>query len=155
MTESNINLNIVIRRIYGLTRALLEMAKYLQYSRLYFQWKLWYKKNNSEQCVKVSHFFLLSVWFFYLRMIHVTESMTISAIYKWNADVSCFRGLDQKLFCVIGHSLWSPREQIRFVLFPTIGQDRHRAHPSSSVCLWRSLGLRGQIHVLSACSANV
>lgn len=40
------------RRIYGLTRAVLEMMKYLKYSRLYFQWKLWYKENNSDQCVK-------------------------------------------------------------------------------------------------------
>ncbi|TSN86062.1 WD repeat and FYVE domain-containing protein 3 [Bagarius yarrelli] len=40
------------RRIYGLTRAVLGMMKYLKYSRLYFQWKLWYKENNSNQCVK-------------------------------------------------------------------------------------------------------
>lgn len=40
------------RRIYGLTRAVLEMMKYLKYSRLYFQWKLWYMENNSNQCVK-------------------------------------------------------------------------------------------------------
>ncbi|KAK3514843.1 hypothetical protein QTP70_033776 [Hemibagrus guttatus] len=40
------------RRIYGVTKALLEMMKYLKYSRLYFQWKLWYKKSNNKQCVK-------------------------------------------------------------------------------------------------------
>ncbi|XP_017307505.1 uncharacterized protein si:dkey-193c22.1 isoform X2 [Ictalurus punctatus] len=40
------------RRIYRLTRAVLEMMKYLQYSKLYFQWKLWYRKNNSKQFVK-------------------------------------------------------------------------------------------------------
>ncbi|XP_053337649.1 uncharacterized protein si:dkey-193c22.1 [Clarias gariepinus] len=40
------------RRIYRLTRALVEMMKYLQYSKLYFQWTLWYKKNNCTQCVK-------------------------------------------------------------------------------------------------------
>ncbi|XP_060763247.1 uncharacterized protein si:dkey-193c22.1 isoform X2 [Neoarius graeffei] len=28
------------------------MMKYLQYSKLYFQWKQWYKKTNSQQCVK-------------------------------------------------------------------------------------------------------
>lgn len=38
------------RRIYCLTRAVLEMLKYLQYGKLYFQWKLWYKndKNNKH-----------------------------------------------------------------------------------------------------------
>ncbi|MCJ8746978.1 hypothetical protein PDJAM_G00148050 [Pangasius djambal] len=40
------------RRIYHLTRAVLEMMKYLQYSKLYFQWKLWYKKNDNKQFVK-------------------------------------------------------------------------------------------------------
>ncbi|KAF4074338.1 hypothetical protein AMELA_G00238360 [Ameiurus melas] len=40
------------RRIYRMTRAVLEMMKYLQYSKLYFQWKLWYRKNNSKQFVK-------------------------------------------------------------------------------------------------------
>lgn len=57
VTEVNINLNILLRRIYRLTRAVLEMMKYLQYSKLYFQWKLWYRKNNSKQFVKVSHLF--------------------------------------------------------------------------------------------------
>ncbi|KAI2664516.1 hypothetical protein H4Q32_002742 [Labeo rohita] len=38
------------RRIYCLTRAVLEMLKYLQYGKLYFQWKLWYSndKNNKH-----------------------------------------------------------------------------------------------------------
>lgn len=38
------------RRIYCLARAVLEMLKYLQYGKLYFQWKLWYSndKNNKH-----------------------------------------------------------------------------------------------------------
>lgn len=36
------------RRIYSLTRVLLESLKYLQYGRLYFQWRSWYK--NNENC---------------------------------------------------------------------------------------------------------
>ncbi|XP_026177688.1 probable isoprenylcysteine alpha-carbonyl methylesterase ICMEL2 isoform X2 [Mastacembelus armatus] len=36
------------RRIVRLTRAMLEMLKYLQYGRLYFQWRSWYK--NAENC---------------------------------------------------------------------------------------------------------
>ncbi|XP_066510974.1 uncharacterized protein [Hoplias malabaricus] len=41
------------RRIYSLTRALLEKLKYLQYSKLYFQWKSWYKNaDNNKHCVK-------------------------------------------------------------------------------------------------------
>lgn len=41
------------RRIYCLTRAVLEMLKYLQYGKLYFQWKLWYKDDkNSKHYVK-------------------------------------------------------------------------------------------------------
>ncbi|XP_046697111.1 probable isoprenylcysteine alpha-carbonyl methylesterase ICMEL2 isoform X2 [Silurus meridionalis] len=39
-------------RIYRVTRAVLEMMKYLQYSKLYFQWKVWYKKTSSQHCVK-------------------------------------------------------------------------------------------------------
>ncbi|XP_063050504.1 uncharacterized protein si:dkey-193c22.1 [Engraulis encrasicolus] len=41
------------RRIYCITRAVLEMLKYLQYGRLYFQWKSWYKNvDNNKHCVK-------------------------------------------------------------------------------------------------------
>ncbi|XP_030622505.1 probable isoprenylcysteine alpha-carbonyl methylesterase ICMEL2 [Chanos chanos] len=41
------------RRIYGLTRAVLEMLKYLQYGKLYFQWKSWYKNvHNNKHYVK-------------------------------------------------------------------------------------------------------
>ncbi|XP_072520876.1 uncharacterized protein [Salminus brasiliensis] len=41
------------RRIYCLTRAVLEMLKYLQYGKLYFQWKSWYKNVDSNKyCVK-------------------------------------------------------------------------------------------------------
>ncbi|XP_012683985.2 probable isoprenylcysteine alpha-carbonyl methylesterase ICME [Clupea harengus] len=41
------------RRIYGLSRAVLEMLKYFQYGRLYFQWKSWYKNvNNDKHYVK-------------------------------------------------------------------------------------------------------
>ncbi|KAJ8286943.1 hypothetical protein GJAV_G00045170 [Gymnothorax javanicus] len=36
------------RRIYPLTRAVLEMLKYLQYGKLYFQWKSWY--SNRDNC---------------------------------------------------------------------------------------------------------
>lgn len=41
------------RRIYCISRAVLEMLKYLQYSRLYFQWKAWYRNvDNSKHYVK-------------------------------------------------------------------------------------------------------
>ncbi|KAG9261699.1 putative isoprenylcysteine alpha-carbonyl methylesterase ICMEL2 [Astyanax mexicanus] len=42
------------RRIYRLTKAVLEMLKYLQYGKLYFQWKSWYKNvdSNNKYCVK-------------------------------------------------------------------------------------------------------
>uniref|UniRef100_A0A3Q3WVT2 BD-FAE-like domain-containing protein n=1 Tax=Mola mola TaxID=94237 RepID=A0A3Q3WVT2_MOLML len=36
-------------RIYGLTRAVLEAVKYLQYGRLYFQGKLWYKNDDNRK----------------------------------------------------------------------------------------------------------
>ncbi|XP_072289891.1 uncharacterized protein [Eucyclogobius newberryi] len=36
------------RRIYCLARAVLETLKYLQYGRLYFRWKSWYK--DAENC---------------------------------------------------------------------------------------------------------
>ncbi|XP_049435430.1 uncharacterized protein si:dkey-193c22.1 isoform X2 [Epinephelus fuscoguttatus] len=37
------------RRIYCLTRAILETLKYLQYGRLYFQWKSWYKNAENRK----------------------------------------------------------------------------------------------------------
>ncbi|XP_056275841.1 uncharacterized protein si:dkey-193c22.1 [Pseudoliparis swirei] len=37
------------RRIYYLTRAVLESFKYLQYGRLYFQWKSWYKNEENRK----------------------------------------------------------------------------------------------------------
>ncbi|KAM9360203.1 uncharacterized protein ABDE67_000839 [Symphorus nematophorus] len=37
------------RRIYCLTRAVLETLKYLQYGRLYFQWKSWYKNDENRK----------------------------------------------------------------------------------------------------------
>ncbi|XP_053727393.1 uncharacterized protein si:dkey-193c22.1 [Synchiropus splendidus] len=37
------------RRIYCLTRAVLETLKYLQYGRLYFQWKSWYKNEGNRK----------------------------------------------------------------------------------------------------------
>ncbi|KAK0146378.1 putative isoprenylcysteine alpha-carbonyl methylesterase ICME [Merluccius polli] len=37
------------RRIYCLTRAVLETLKYLQYGKLYFQWKLWYKNVENRK----------------------------------------------------------------------------------------------------------
>ncbi|KAG7278268.1 hypothetical protein CRUP_036345 [Coryphaenoides rupestris] len=37
------------RRIYGLARAVLETLKYLQYGKLYFQWKLWYKDDANRK----------------------------------------------------------------------------------------------------------
>lgn len=163
MTEVNINLNILRRRIYRLTRAVLEMMKYLQYSKLYFQWKLWYRKNNSKQFVKVSHLFFL--YDFPLRI--AAENMCSGkffcyfvfcylTIQKFEFGPNLSHALVQ--FCnfsmFIGNPLWSQRQQIRLVSFPKIGSVRHRAHPSSSVCLWRSLGLRREIHVLSACSTN-
>ncbi|XP_034398483.1 probable isoprenylcysteine alpha-carbonyl methylesterase ICMEL2 isoform X1 [Cyclopterus lumpus] len=37
------------RRIYCLTRAVLETLKYLQYGRLYFQWKSWYKNEDNRK----------------------------------------------------------------------------------------------------------
>ncbi|CAL9707573.1 unnamed protein product [Knipowitschia caucasica] len=41
------------RRIYSLARAVLEMLKYLQYGRLYFRWKSWYKDvENSKHYEK-------------------------------------------------------------------------------------------------------
>ncbi|XP_062873558.1 uncharacterized protein si:dkey-193c22.1 isoform X2 [Trichomycterus rosablanca] len=41
------------RRVYCLTRAVLEILKHVQYSRLYFHWKSWYKDvSNSKHCVK-------------------------------------------------------------------------------------------------------
>lgn len=41
------------RRIYRLTKAVLEMLKYLQYSKLFFQWKSWYRNVDSNKyCVK-------------------------------------------------------------------------------------------------------
>lgn len=58
MAEDKQTSIILHRRVYGLTRAVLEMVKYLQYSKLYFQWKLWYRKSRSEQCVKVSQLVL-------------------------------------------------------------------------------------------------
>uniref|UniRef100_A0A3B4VK08 Si:dkey-193c22.1 n=1 Tax=Seriola dumerili TaxID=41447 RepID=A0A3B4VK08_SERDU len=36
-------------RIYCLTRAVLETLKYLQYGRLYFQWKSWYKNDENRK----------------------------------------------------------------------------------------------------------
>ncbi|XP_034757987.2 uncharacterized protein LOC117963139 isoform X1 [Acipenser ruthenus] len=45
------------RRIYCLTVAVLEMVKYLQYGKLYIQWKSWYRNSaNSKYCVKDIHF---------------------------------------------------------------------------------------------------
>lgn len=40
------------RRIYCLTRAVLETLKYLQYGRLYFQWKSWYKDVENRKHYK-------------------------------------------------------------------------------------------------------
>ncbi|KAI4881521.1 hypothetical protein NFI96_033563, partial [Prochilodus magdalenae] len=41
------------RRIYCLTRAVLEMLKYLQYGKLYFQYKSWYRNvDSNKHCVK-------------------------------------------------------------------------------------------------------
>ncbi|KAM4616468.1 uncharacterized protein ACJ7VT_009344 isoform 1-T3 [Polymixia lowei] len=37
------------RRIYCLTRAVLETLKYLQYGKLYFQWKSWYKNDENRK----------------------------------------------------------------------------------------------------------
>ncbi|XP_036385963.1 probable isoprenylcysteine alpha-carbonyl methylesterase ICMEL2 [Megalops cyprinoides] len=37
------------RRIYSLTRAVLEMLKYLQYGKLYFQWKSWYNNIDNHK----------------------------------------------------------------------------------------------------------
>ncbi|XP_019907822.1 probable isoprenylcysteine alpha-carbonyl methylesterase ICMEL1 isoform X1 [Esox lucius] len=37
------------RRIYCLTRAVLEMLKYFQYGKLYFQWKSWYKNAENHK----------------------------------------------------------------------------------------------------------
>ena len=37
------------RRIYCLTRAVLETLKYLQYGKLYFQWKLWYQNDENRK----------------------------------------------------------------------------------------------------------
>ncbi|XP_070690453.1 uncharacterized protein [Pempheris klunzingeri] len=37
------------RRIYCLTRAVLETLKYLQYGRLYIQWKSWYKNDENRK----------------------------------------------------------------------------------------------------------
>ncbi|XP_034547928.1 probable isoprenylcysteine alpha-carbonyl methylesterase ICMEL2 [Notolabrus celidotus] len=37
------------RRIYCLTRAVLETLKYLQYGRLYFQWRSWYKNDKNRK----------------------------------------------------------------------------------------------------------
>lgn len=37
------------RRIYCLTRAVLETLKYLQYGKLYFQWKSWYKNDKNRK----------------------------------------------------------------------------------------------------------
>ncbi|XP_029917018.1 probable isoprenylcysteine alpha-carbonyl methylesterase ICME [Myripristis murdjan] len=37
------------RRIYCLTRAVLESLKYLQYGKLYFQWKTWYKNDDNHE----------------------------------------------------------------------------------------------------------
>ncbi|XP_046872724.1 probable isoprenylcysteine alpha-carbonyl methylesterase ICMEL2 [Hypomesus transpacificus] len=37
------------RRIYCLTRAILETLKYLQYGKLYFQWKSWYKNDKNRK----------------------------------------------------------------------------------------------------------
>ncbi|KAG5834256.1 hypothetical protein ANANG_G00259630 [Anguilla anguilla] len=37
------------RRIYSLTRAVLEMLKYLQYGKLYFQWKSWYNDTDNHK----------------------------------------------------------------------------------------------------------
>ncbi|TKS78370.1 Kynurenine formamidase [Collichthys lucidus] len=37
------------RRIYCLSRAVLETVKYLQYGRLYFQWKSWYKDAENHK----------------------------------------------------------------------------------------------------------
>lgn len=162
------NLNIWYRRIYGLTRALLEMMKYLQYSKLYFQWKLWYKKSSRKQCVKVSHFWLVGDFSIGIAAVICMwwKDFCYFTTQKLNssADISCFSRLGQDLplalvqFCsfsmFIGHSLWSQRQQIRLVSFPKTGPVQHKAQPSSSVCLWRGLGLRREIHVLSACSAN-
>ncbi|XP_029019745.1 uncharacterized protein si:dkey-193c22.1 isoform X2 [Betta splendens] len=40
------------RRIYTLTRAVLETLKYLQYGRLYIQWKSWYNNNKNHKHFK-------------------------------------------------------------------------------------------------------
>ncbi|XP_006626861.1 uncharacterized protein [Lepisosteus oculatus] len=41
------------RRVYCLTVAMLEMMKYLQYGKLYFQWNSWYKNiANNSYCEK-------------------------------------------------------------------------------------------------------
>lgn len=46
---------ITHRRIYCLARAILESLKYLQYGRLYFRWKSWYKDlDNSKHYEKVN-----------------------------------------------------------------------------------------------------
>ncbi|XP_029999006.1 probable isoprenylcysteine alpha-carbonyl methylesterase ICME [Sphaeramia orbicularis] len=37
------------RRIYCLARAVLESLKYLQYGRLYFRWKSWYKDDENRK----------------------------------------------------------------------------------------------------------
>ncbi|XP_068167139.1 uncharacterized protein si:dkey-193c22.1 [Antennarius striatus] len=37
------------RRIFCLTRAVLETVKYLQYGRLYFQWKSWYQNDDNRK----------------------------------------------------------------------------------------------------------
>ncbi|XP_056136332.1 uncharacterized protein si:dkey-193c22.1 [Lampris incognitus] len=37
------------RRIYCLTRAVLETLKYLQYGKLYFQWRSWYNNDKNRE----------------------------------------------------------------------------------------------------------
>lgn len=152
----------LLRRIYGLTRALLEMMKYLQYCKLYFQWKLWYKKeSSSKQCVKVSHVCLVygflqeqkSMWLlFYHSDTSITAPMCHASVDR--VRVCLLHCCIYVTFLFIGHFLWSQRQQVRLVSFPKTEPVRHGAGPSSNVCLWRSLGIRREIHVLSACSTN-
>lgn len=70
-------LSLSCRRIYCLTRAVLEMLKYLQYGKLYFQWKLWYKDDkNSKHYVKVSYVYFFNVLNVDNNMWHVVGEVT-------------------------------------------------------------------------------
>ncbi|XP_015219813.1 uncharacterized protein [Lepisosteus oculatus] len=78
------------RRVYCLTVAMLEMMKYLQYGKLYFQWNSWYKNiANNSYCEKGT-------------VLEMVQDIADSIL--WVRENCHMFNLDKESITLIGHS---------------------------------------------------